>query len=161
MQPTHNTLPEPIRLQSVALLNLHLAAALDLHAQIKMAHWNVRGADFIAVHKLLDKIAGEVLETIDTLAERTAALGGTAQGTLQTAVQRSFLVPYPHQIAPVAEHLFAVASALAAFGQSVREAIDTAADFKDANTADLFTGLSRQIDQNLWLVEAHREPGKN
>jgi starvation-inducible DNA-binding protein len=158
---TQNTLPEAIRQRSVAVLNRHLAAALDLHAQIKMAHWNVRGATFIAVHELLDRTAEEVLAMTDTLAERAAALGGTAQGTLQTAVERSFLVPYPHQVAPAAEHLFAVASALAAFGQSVRDAIDTTADDNDANTSDLFTGLSRQVDQSLWLVEAHREPGLN
>lgn len=161
MHHTHNTLPEPIRAQAVELLNLHLAAAIDLHAQIKMAHWNVRGANFIAIHELFDKIAGEVLDMSDTLAERTAALGGTAHGTLQIALERSFLVPYPHEIAPVAEHVFAVAGALAAFGQSVRTAIDTATDFKDADTADLFTGLSRQIDQSLWFVEAHREPNRN
>jgi starvation-inducible DNA-binding protein len=161
MQQTHNTLHEAIRGQSVELLNLHLAAAIDLHAQIKMAHWNVRGHNFIAIHMLFDTVAGEVLEMTDTLAERAAALGGTAHGTVQTAVQRSFLVPYPHGIAPVDDHVFAVASSLAAFGQSARMAIDTAADFKDADTADLFTAISRQIDQSLWMIEAHREPMAN
>ena len=161
MQTTHNTLPEPIRAKSIELLNLHLAAAIDLHAQIKMAHWNVRGANFIAIHELFDTVATEVLAMSDTLAERAAALGGTAHGTAQTAVKRSFLVPYPHAIAPCAEHIFAVASSLAAFGQSLRTAIDTSTENKDADTADLFTNLSRQIDQSLWFVEAHREPGAN
>jgi DNA-binding ferritin-like protein len=41
----------------------------------------------------------------------------------------------------------------------MRDAIDTSTDFKDADTADPFTGVSSHVDQCLWLVEAHREPG--
>jgi Ferritin-like domain len=66
MQPTHNTPSENIRAQSVELLNKHLAAAIDLHAQVKQAHWNVRGPCFIAIRELFDKVSGEV-DTIPTL----------------------------------------------------------------------------------------------
>src|SRR5438105_6714081 len=60
MYRTANTLPEQIRSRSVALLNRHLAAAIDLHAQVKQAHWNVRGPAFIAIHELFDKVADAV-----------------------------------------------------------------------------------------------------
>jgi hypothetical protein len=56
MHQTHNTLSENIRTQSVALLNKQLAAAIYLHGQIKQAHWNVRGPNFIAIHQLFDKV---------------------------------------------------------------------------------------------------------
>ena len=36
--------------------------------------------------------------------------------------------------------------ALATFGSSARRAIDEATDLKDADTADLFTEVSREID---------------
>jgi len=52
MQPTRNTLSENIRAQSVELLNKHLAAAIDLHASVKQAHWNMRGPGFIAIREL-------------------------------------------------------------------------------------------------------------
>lgn len=158
MQPTHNTLSETIREQSVDLLNKHLAAAIDLHGQTKHAHWNVRGPNFIAIHELFDKVSVEVEAFSDLLAERTRGLGGTAQGTIQTAVENSFLVPYRLAIADEQQHTFAIAGALAAFGQSVREASDLAADFGDMTTADLFTELSRGIDQQLWFVESHIVP---
>lgn len=74
MQKTHNTLPEEIRIQSVALLNKHLAAAIDLHAQMKQAHWNVRGPGFIAIHELFDRVSTEVENYSDLLAERAAPL---------------------------------------------------------------------------------------
>ncbi len=155
MHPTHNTLHETIREQSVELLNKHLAAAIDLHAQVKQAHWNVRGPGFLAIHTLFDSVSELVEAWSDMLAERAGALGGTAHGTLQVAAARSFLVPYPHGIAGVPEHVFAVAGSLAAFGQSVREASGLATGFADADTADLLTEISRATDQQLWFVESH------
>ena len=127
MQPTHNTLSENVRAQSAELLNVHLAAAIDLHGQLKQAHWNVRGPTFIAVHELFDKVAETVEGYADQIAERAAGLGAIAEGTVQVAAERSFLVPYPLRIADEKEHLFAVAATLAAFGQSAREAIGKAA----------------------------------
>jgi starvation-inducible DNA-binding protein len=158
MQPTHNTLSENIRGQSVELLNKHLAAAIDLHAQVKQAHWNVRGPGFIAIHELFDKVAAAVEDYSDIIAERAGGLGGAAQGTVQVAAEHSFLVPYPLRLADCNEHVFAVSSALAAYGQSVRDAIGLATNYGDADTADLFTEVSRGIDQQLWFVESHRAP---
>ena len=158
MQSTHNTLSENIREHSVELLNKHLAAAIDLRGQLKQAHWNVRGPTFIALHELFDKVAADVLKYADMLAERAAGLGGIAEGTIQVASANSFLVPYPLRIADTKQHLFAVAAALAAFGQSVREAIGLAAKFGDADTSDLFTEISRGVDHQLWFVESHAAP---
>ena len=158
MQPTHNTLSENIRGQSVELLNKHLAAAIDLHAQVKQAHWNVRGPGFISIHELFDKVAVAVEDYSDLIAERAGGLGGAAQGTVQVAAENSFLVPYPLRIADCNEHIFAISSALAAFGQSAREAIGLSTHYGDADTADLFTEVSRGIDRQLWFVESHRPP---
>ena len=126
MQPTYNTLSENIPAQSVELLNKHLAAAIDLHAQVKQAHWNVRGPSFIAIHELFDTVSSEIENHSDLIAERAGGLGDTAYGTVQVAAERSFLVPYPLGIADEQEHVFAVSGTLAAFGQSAREAIDQA-----------------------------------
>src|ERR1700730_9847449 len=70
MQKTANTLSKNIRAKSVAVLNRHLAATIDLHAQVKQAHWNVRGPTFIAIHELFDKVADAVEGHSDTIAER-------------------------------------------------------------------------------------------
>jgi starvation-inducible DNA-binding protein len=158
MHFTHNTLKLLVREKSANILTRHLAAAIDLQGQIKQAHWNVRGTGFIAIHELFDKSAGPVSENADALAERTAALGGTAEGTIQVAAGNSFLVPYPLKTADVSKHIFAVSAALAAFGQSAREASAEVAASGDADTADLFTQISRGTDAQLWLVESHVTP---
>lgn len=158
MQPTRNTLPEDIREQAVDILNKHLAAAIDLQSQVKQAHWNVRGPNFIAIHELFDKVAAVVEGYSDQIAERAGGLGGTAHGTIQVAAERSYLVPYPLDIADETQHVFAVAGALASFGQAVREATGQVAGLGDADTADLFNEVSRGIDRQLWLVESHVTP---
>lgn len=155
MHPTRNTLDEKIRIQSVELLNKHLATAIDLHSQVKQAHWNVRGANFIAVHKLFDSVSEEVEAFSDLLAERAGGLGGTADGTIQVAAKRTSLIVYPLGIADEQKHIFAVSGALAAFGEGVREASVLATNFGDVDTADLFTQVSRGIDLQLWFVESH------
>jgi len=158
MYRTSNSLSENVRSKAAELLNRHLAAAIDLHAQVKQAHWNVRGPAFIAIHELLDKVADVVEGYSDTIAERAAALGSTAEGTIQVAVDRSFLDQYKHGVADQKSHLAAVTAALAAFGDSARKAIDEAAAFGDQDTSDVFTEVSRGIDYQLWLVESHLQP---
>ena len=67
----------------------------------------------------------------------------------------SNLKPYPIDTMPQGDHLAAVADRIAAFGKLAREAIDAADEAGDKDTADLFTGVSRQLDKDLWFIEAH------
>ena len=55
-------------------------------------------------------------------------------------------------------HIPAVTAALATFSEAVRNAIDETTAFGDADTSDVFTEIPRGVDQQLWLVESHREP---
>ena len=158
MHQTRNTLSENSRTQSVEPLNRRLAAAIDLHSELKQAHWNGGGPSFIGVHALLDNVAGEADDCSDLIAERAAGLGGVAEGTIQVAAERSFLIPYTSRIADESQHTFAVAVTLAASGQSARDAIGRSETVGDADTADLFTGISGGVDHQLWLVESHVAP---
>ncbi len=155
MHSTRNDLSLKTRTKVIDLLNARLADAVDLQLQAKQAHWNVKGPNFIALHELFDQIAGDLGGHVDDLAERTTALGGVAEGTLQAIAGRSKLAAYPLGITDGRAHLDALAAALATFAKCVRKAIDAAAKAGDADTSDLFTGISRSADKNLWLVEAH------
>jgi starvation-inducible DNA-binding protein len=155
MYDTKNDLPANVRSKTVELLNARLADAIDLGAQAKQAHWNVRGPHFIALHELFDSVAEHVEDHVDTLAERVTALGGTAYGTIAAVSRATSLRPYPEDITDGMQHVDALSSALADFGAKVRKAIDESGRLGDADTADLFTGLSRQIDKDLWFLEAH------
>ena len=155
MHPTRNDLSTKTRTKVVGVLNARLADAIDLQFQAKQAHWNVRGPNFIALHELFDRISVDLGGHVDDLAERITALGGTAEGTIQAVAGRSKLPAYPLGLTEGRGHLEALAGALARFGKSVRKAIDETGKAGDADTSDLFTGISRSADKSLWLIEAH------
>jgi len=152
---TRNDLPPEIRAKAIALLNQQLADSLDLHSQIKQAHWNVKGMSFIALHELFDTLAAGVLEQTDTLAERAVALGGYATGTSRMVAAASRLPEYPSDVIDGKQHVQALSDRFAAVGKTTRLAIEAAAGFGDADTADLFTGFSRELDKAMWFLEAH------
>lgn len=155
MNPTKIDITPDHREKLTTLLNARLADIIDLTAQAKQAHWNVKGPNFIALHKLFDEVYGALAELTDTIAERIVMLGGNAEGLIQLAAKRSSLSPYPLAIHAARAHVDALSSSLAQFGKLVRQGIDQANELKDADTADLFTEVSRTVDQYLWFVEAH------
>jgi starvation-inducible DNA-binding protein len=154
---TQNSLRKQTRRAMIDLLNQQLADVLDLGLQAKQAHWNVKGPHFIGLHELFDKVAEELEEFTDDIAERAVELGGVALGTMQIVSKESRLSSYPLNLTSGQKHVTALSGALAKFGTTTREAIDIAAEAGDADTADLFTEVSRGVDKLLWLVEAHMQ----
>jgi starvation-inducible DNA-binding protein len=160
MNPTKNDLPAEKRAALSQLLNDRLADLIDLQLQAKQAHWNVKGPNFIALHELFDSVNEAIAEFVDTTAERIVALGGIAEGTLSAVSGRTKLAPYSLKITAGRDHVEALSSALSTVGKAVRAAIDQADELGDADTADLFTGVSRELDKKLWFVEAHLQGEK-
>jgi len=141
----------------VELLNARLADTFDLYSQLKQAHWNVKGSDFIQLHELYDTIAESVLEYVDTIAERATALGGLALGTARMAAAASTLDEYPADAVAGMDTVAAIADRLGVYGASARAAIEAALELDDQDTADLFIEVSRATDKHLWFVEAHQQ----
>ena len=154
---TRNDLPVASRTQVTDLLNRRLADALDLQSQCKQAHWNVKGPQFIALHKLFDDVYGDVTEYADLIAERIVQLGGVAYGTVRDVAEASELDEYPTNIASGEDHVKSLSAALAAFASRMRRAIDETDDLDDAATADICTEITRGADKWLWFVEAHTQ----
>ena len=90
MYKTGNDISQSRRLEINAILNQRLASAVDLQMQMKQAHWNVKGPNFIGLHELFDKISDVVLEQIDEIAERASPHPGRAS--------RYKLTPKGHQL---------------------------------------------------------------
>jgi starvation-inducible DNA-binding protein len=155
MHKTRIDLPEKTRKKVVNLLSVRLADGIDLYLQVKQAHWNVKGPNFIALHELFDEVGAVVQAKVDDLAERLSTLGGVAEGTAPVVAKRTSLEAYPLDISGGPEHLDAVATALATFARLTREAIDTCDGIGDKVTADLFNEVTGEVDKQLWKVEAH------
>jgi starvation-inducible DNA-binding protein len=155
----HNDLKSNAKTLSMELLNARLADSIDLALAVKQAHWNIKGPQFIGVHELLDVLRGELDDYNDKMAERIAALGGTALGTSQGVAKATKLPAYPTNIYTIRDHLVALIERWGMVANAVRKNIDDAAEAGDAGTADLFTEASRGLDKSLWFLEAHvQEP---
>ena len=155
MFETSNDLSSATRQSAIEMLNERLADAIDLQLQAKQAHWNIKGPNFVGLHELFDRVAAQAGEYADSIAERAVALGGIARGTLQAVSGRSQLREYPLEVGDWRAHVRAMQDALATFGRGARRAIEDATALNDADTADLFTEISRGVDKSLWMVEAH------
>jgi starvation-inducible DNA-binding protein len=154
---TRLDIPDHTRKAAIRILQARLSDALDLEAQMKQAHWNVRGPNFFQLHQLFDGLHDTMEGYVDLLAERITALGGVADGRVQTTAATTSLYEYALAARGGEAHLRAVAAVLGQFGRAVRGDIDEAAGLPDAVTADVLTEVSRGVDQRLWFVEAHLE----
>ena len=155
MYKTKNDLPQATRTKIQSLLNERLADSVDLQTQVKQAHWNVKGSNFIGLHKLFDEIAEDIEDYSDLLAERIVQLGGIAEGTARVAASRSTLKEYPLSIGEGTLHIEALSASLAKYGEGIRKAISQCDELGDADAADICTEISRGTDKWLWFVEAH------
>ncbi len=139
----------------VELLNANLASLIDLSMDTKQCHWNLQGTGFIGVHELLDDTYDRLTEAFDTVAERIVILGGRANGISKRVVEDSILETYPTDITDVEQHVRELTDRYKKIAATLREAIDTAGNAGDEDTADLLTEVSRIIDKDAWFIGAN------
>ncbi|KQM84584.1 Dps family protein [Agromyces sp. Leaf222] len=120
----------------------------------KQAHWHVRGANFIAVHELLDSVVDHAQEWSDTAAERVVALGLPIDGRLATVAQKSAganpklgFLPYEEAIADVVAQIDVVT-------QRVNAAIEGLAEL-DPASQDVVIEIRRGLDKDRWFLSSH------
>ena len=152
---TSNDLSEETRERVITLLNQQMADTFDLFSQTKQAHWNVKGPQFYQLHLLYDTLAEGLEGYVDELAERVTALGGVAMGTIRMAAEETRLPEYPPGPTESLESVRCLVERYSNLGATTRSAIDEADEAGDADTADLFTGLSRDLDKWLYFLESH------
>jgi starvation-inducible DNA-binding protein len=156
MSNTNHTLPEDPQARLIEMLNRRLADALDLQLQSRQTYWNVKGSNFLSLRELFDKVAEEVEEYANLIAERIVQLGGKAEGTARAVAQRSSLDG--HGLSSTGDS-DALATTLADFGRHTRYASVQATELKDNDTAALFIEIARGVDKWLWFVKTSQQAG--
>jgi starvation-inducible DNA-binding protein len=155
LYPTRIDIPPEIRLFLITRLNLTLACTVDLRSQVKQAAWNVKGKEYSQLQALFETMASELDAYVNLMAERIVMLGGVALGTVRTAATQSTLPEYPSAIVAGHAHALALAERFAHYTTAIRDAIACAADVGDADTAAIYTDISRGVDKRLGGLEAH------
>ena len=154
MYPSPSPLPEADRQAIVSSLNARLADGLDLHSQIKVAHWNIKGPQFPALHPLFESFAVSLAEHNDAVAERAVTLGGRAYGTARHVAQSSKLPEYPQQTTRDLEHVRLLAERIEGYLGGLRETRDLAETKRDTDTVDLLTQIITEFEKHDWFLRA-------
>jgi starvation-inducible DNA-binding protein len=148
---------EDVRPSIFTSLQARLSDAIDLYTQIKVAHWNVRGSHFAALHPLFDNIAHKLQEYIDVIAERAATLGAQVAGTARYVAETSRLPEYPAEVTRDLEHVQLLADRFDTFLSGLRETRAVADENHDLGTLDLLTRVITDFEKYEWFLRATLE----
>lgn len=147
-------LSEKTRRSITKALNQVLADGLDLHSQIKVAHWNIKGPNFAALHPLFETFAVALAAFNDAVAERAVTLGDKAYGTARHVGKASQLPEYDQETTRDLEHVKLLRERIEKYLVGVRAGRDVAEKEKDQDTVDLLTGVIVDFEKHAWFLRA-------
>ena len=150
-------LSEKARTQIAETLNARLADGLDLHSQIKVAHWNIKGPQFAALHPLFETFAVALAAFNDTIAERAVTLGAKAYGTTRHVAKTSKLPDYPQETTRDLDHVKLLVERFETYLTGLRESRGVADANGDTDTEDMLTLVITEFEKNDWFLRASLE----
>ena len=157
MYKSTSPLPEDARTRIADALNARLSDGLDLHSQIKVAHWNIKGPQFAALHPLFETFALSLANHNDAIAERAVTLGAKAYGTVRHAAKTSKLPEYPQETSRDLEHVRLLADRIGKYLEGARESRAVGEKLGDTDTIDLLTGIISEFEKHAWFLQASLE----
>ena len=157
MYRSPSVLPEAARGRIAQSLNARLADGLDLHSQVKVAHWNIKGPNFAALHPLFETFAVSLAAHNDAVAERAVTLGAKAYGTVRHAAKASQVPEYDQEATRDLDHVRLLADRIEAYLKGLRESRDVAEKDGDTDTVDLLTGIISEFEKHAWFLRASLE----
>ena len=144
MITTTNNISERTR-TLIKLCNDRLADAVDLQLQCKHAYWNTTDPNLMTLRETFDQLNESVEDYIDRIADRAVKIGGVANSAERVLATWWHLLCSPDAICR--NHARVIATALESFGELVRQTTDTANEFDDFVSAEMFTEISEDVDK--------------
>jgi len=157
MYKSPNPLSESARAKIAAGLNERLLDGLDLHSQIKVAHWNVKGPHFAALHPLFETFAVGLAMHNDSVAERAVTLGAQVRGTVRQVANASRLPDYPAATSKGMDHVKLLAERIEGYLEGLRQTRKEADELQDTDTVDLLTQVITEFEKHAWFLRASLE----
>ncbi len=134
-------------------LNQVLADSYALMSLTHLAHWNVEGPGFFALHTAFQTQYEELFVAVDEIAERIRALGAYATGGLGTlaaaAEMKEFVSPLPQE-----EYVGALLAANEKLIKDAEIARDLAGEVNDPESQDLMIGRITLHQKTAWMLRS-------
>ena len=135
-------------------LNLVLADSYALMALTHLAHWNVEGTGFFALHKAFEEQYENLFEAVDEIAERVRALDAYAIGGLaklaKTAGLEEFSSPMPQK-----DYVAGLIVAHEKLMEDATRVRDLSGEANDLETQDLMIGRLQWHEKTLWMLKSY------
>lgn len=145
-------------LQSLStMLNTLLADEYVLYTKTRNYHWNVRGPQFMDLHKFFEGQYEELAEIIDQVAERNRSLGHFAVGTMKQYLNLTRLTE-DDKATNSKQMLQNLLNDHETIARVLRNDLVAATEkHKDAGTGDFLTGLLEQHEKMAWFLRSYLE----
>jgi len=118
-----------------------------------LAHWNVEGPGFFALHTAFQTQYEELFVAVDEIAERIRALGAYATGGLgalaATAQMKEFVSPIPQE-----DYVRALLAANEKLVKDAEVARDLAGEVNDPESQDLMIGRITLHQKTAWMLKS-------
>ncbi len=134
-------------------LNLVLADSYALLALTHLAHWNVEGSDFHALHKAFQEQYENLFEAVDEVAERARALDAYAIGGLGTLAKVAQMDEFKAPM-PAKDYLAALIVAHEKVVDDATRLRDVAGEVNDLQTQDLMIERLTWHEKTMWMHKA-------
>ena len=136
----------------VPYLQRQLANAFVLYANHKHYHWQTFGPLFRDLHLMFDDFAGQILGTIDELAERIRILGHDIPIIELRQMQEAATAHSARHGQTMREMLEEAHANSLAVIKEMRDSIDAATEVNDPGTADTFTRFIQIHEKQEWFL---------
>ena len=137
-------------------LTVFLASTYGLYLKTQNFHWNVKGNQFMSLHKLFQKQYEELEEHIDEIAERAVILGSYVEGTFSYFDSLSRIKAAKNNIA--SKHMI---EELVQGHEEMRDLgspfVSKFADMGDDVSSDLVIKCLTFHEKAIWMLKSHLE----
>lgn len=144
---------EPGEVQKVTdALNSLIADAFALYAKTKNFHWHLSGSHFRDYHKLLDDQAGQILATIDPMAERVRKIGGTTIRSISQISGLQTIEDDNDEFVEPGEMMRRLMEDNRHSARKARSAHRVADECRDYPTSDLLETVLDDAENRMWYL---------
>ncbi len=146
------------RIEVSTTMKVLLADEFLLYTKLRNYHWNVRGPNFIALHRLFEEQYEALAEIVDEVAERIRQYGEFAPGTLEEFKQLSRLAEQPQEYPDWRTMIGNLVADHETIIRELRTDIENIDEDVDDEAAESF--LSELVDQHqkmAWMLRMHLE----
>jgi starvation-inducible DNA-binding protein len=134
-------------------LNQVLADSYALMSLTHLAHWNVEGPGFFALHTAFQTQYEELFIAIDEIAERVRALGAYATGGLENLARKAQMKEFSSPL-PQEDYVRLLLAANEKLVADAAQARDVAGEANDPETQDLMIARITLHQKTIWMLKS-------